>query len=286
MPDWKGRLWAMLQGAGAVAVLDPPTGAVHSVQLEGQITNSFAVNGASAYVVTTERLYRLTAGPSGRPRIVWSAAYENIGQTKPGQKSAGSGTSPTLIDNGRYVVINDNADQMHVVVYRTTARLPKGTSRQVCAVPVFPAGRGASENSLVGWNRSMLIQNTYGYVLEKGTWNSAPTQPGLARVDVNADGTGCRKAWENRFVRVPSVLGKLSVPAGQFYTMTREDDTSGLAHYYWTTFDVATGRIASIRHGAVGQSTVNHLGQGPSVWFDSHFCRRKDRSTQFAKGGS
>lgn len=244
MPDWQGRLWAMIQGAGAVAVLDPTTDAVRSVQLKGQITNSFAVSQTSAYVVTTKKMYRLDAGKSGTPRVTWSATYKNMGTTKPGQKSAGSGTSPTLLAGGRYVAINDNAKQMHVVVYRTASDLPTGTARQVCSVPVFGKGTSASENSLVAWKRSMIIQNTYGYTLEPGTWNSPPTSPGLARVDVKKDGSGCKKAWQNDSLMVPSVLGKLSTRAGQFYTMTRQDDANGLPTYYWTTVDVGSGKVA------------------------------------------
>ena len=113
----------------------------------------------------------------------------------------------------------------------------------------------------------MLIQNTYGYMPDKGTWNSLPTEPGLARVDVKADGSGCRKAWENRFLRVPSVLGKLSVPAGQFFTMTREDDAAGLPHYYWTSVDVRTGRLAWRSLAGTGSqwdSYVPALAIGPS----------------------
>ncbi len=266
MPDWKGRLWAMLQGAGAVAVLDPKSEKVHAVQLKGQITNSFAVNDTSAYVVTTKRMYRLDAGKSGKPRITWSRTYKNTGETKPGQKSAGSGTSPTLLAGGRFVAINDNAKQMHVVVYRTAADLPKNTSRKVCSVAVFDKGKGASENSLVAWKRSTIIQNTYGYELEKGTWNSPPTAPGLARIDVKRGGTKCRKVWQNDSVLVPSVLGKLSTPAGQFYTMTRQDDSNGLPTYFWTTFDADTGEVAWRQMAGTGSqwdSYVPALAIGP-----------------------
>lgn len=266
LPDWNGRLWAMVQ-SGQVAVLDPRTGAVSSIVLDGQITNSFAVKRNSAFIVTTKRMYRLDLDRAGRPRVTWSAGYENTGQLKPGQKSAGSGTSPTLIDGGKYVAINDNAEQMHVVVYRTAARLPKGTARQVCSTPVFGKGTSASENSIAGWNRAMIIQNTYGYALEPGTWNSPLTAPGLARVDVNADGSGCRNIWQNTDVHVPSVLGKLSTPAGQFFTMTREDDANGLPSYFWTAVDARSGKVAWRALAGTGSrwdAYVPALAIGPS----------------------
>ena len=46
------------------------------------------------------------------------AAIANSGIVKPSQVDAGSGTTPTIMDNG-YVAITDNADPMNVVVYRT-----------------------------------------------------------------------------------------------------------------------------------------------------------------------
>lgn len=244
MPDWQGRLWFMVQQAGVVGVFDPKTRRTRTVDLAGSISNSFAIDHTTAYVVTTARMYRLDAGVDGRPRITWSQPYANVGYTKKGQKSAGSGTSPTILGNGAFVAINDNADQMHVVAYRTAAKLGAGERRTVCTVPVFPRGKGASENSLIAWNRSMVIQNTYGYVVDPATLRSTPAEPGLARIDIDADASGCRVVWSNSAVRVPSVLGKVSLPAGMLYTMTRVDDpVTAVPAYYWAAIDMRTGDV-------------------------------------------
>ena len=71
----------------------------------------------AVYIVTTRALYRFEAAADGTPRTVWREAYRNTGTLKPGQASAGSGTTPTVMSGGR-IAITDNADPMNVVVYR------------------------------------------------------------------------------------------------------------------------------------------------------------------------
>ena len=52
-----------------------------------------------------------------QPEVVWQREYDNGSQKKPGQLSAGSGTTPTVLPSG-LVAITDNADpQMHVQFY-------------------------------------------------------------------------------------------------------------------------------------------------------------------------
>ena len=107
-------------------------------------------------------MYRLKANKSGKPKIVWQAKYPNSGIVKPSQVDAGSGTTPTNLTGG-YVAITDNADPMNVVVYRTEKKLGKGEQRAVCKVPVFKQGASATENSLMGTKRSLIVENNYGY---------------------------------------------------------------------------------------------------------------------------
>ena len=44
--------------------------------------------------------------------MTWREKYANTGETKPGQTSPGSGTTPTLM-NDDWVAITDNADPMN-----------------------------------------------------------------------------------------------------------------------------------------------------------------------------
>ncbi len=249
MPDWQGRLWFATRHSGLVGVFDPVTETVlgtlrlgEEISNPEEISNSFAITEDSAYVVTTKAMYRLTAGPDGTPRVVWRSEYQNIGITKPGQLSAGSGTSPTILGGGKYVAINDNADRMHIVVYRTGELGPK-EERVVCEVPVFKPGAGATEDSLIGLDRSLIVANQYGVNIDPQTWKSKPTEPGIARVDIDPNGKGCSLVWTNYQVAAPQVSPKMSTKTGLMYFYNRRDDQSGLDVYYWTAVDFRTGAI-------------------------------------------
>ena len=130
---------------------------MRSRPLGEKIANSFAVEDTGAvYIVTDAALYRLEAGAGGVPAPVWREPYENSGVQKPGQASAGSGTTPTLMGDG-LVAITDNADPMNVLVYR------RGTARAICRQPVFEKGASATDQSLIGTGRSLVVENNYGY---------------------------------------------------------------------------------------------------------------------------
>jgi hypothetical protein len=119
LPVWQGRIWFVVKNHGIVGVLDPKTGSIETLALEGSITNTFAIDRDAVYVATTQKMYRIGRGPDGVPQVVWEEGYRNIGNKKPGQLSAGTGTTPTMLGDGKYVAIADNAKQLHVVVYRT-----------------------------------------------------------------------------------------------------------------------------------------------------------------------
>ena len=182
MVDWQGRIWFVVRAAARVGVLDTATGSIKTLALEGSITNSFAMDRDAAYIATTEKIYRIEAGPDGAPRKVWEAGYQNIGTRKPGQLSAGTGTTPTILGNGKYVAIADNAEQLHVVVYRTEEKLLPHEQRIVCEVPVFESGAGADENSLIGSGLSLIAYNAYGNdfdIMVPG--KTMKNEPGMAR---------------------------------------------------------------------------------------------------------
>lgn len=254
VPDWAGRIWFTGRESGIVGVLDPATKAVKTVRLgenEG-IFNSFAVNRTAAYIVTDRALYRVQAGADGVPRIVWSATYENIGTTKPGQISDGSGTTPTVLGNGKYVAIVDNANQAHVMVYRTDVRLGAHQKRVVCEVPVFPPGQGAVEDSLTGLRRSIIAVNNYGYTIDFQTLASTRSLPGVARVDIDANGKGCRLVWSNDTVTSPNAGQVVSTKTGLVYLYTRKYDAAGLDVWYWTAVDFRTGATVWERQVGTG----------------------------------
>ena len=273
MPDWQGRLWFVVRHSGLVGVLNPDTGAVGSLKLckdpteptaceSEEIANSFpfikvAANVSDAFVVTTKAMYRLRAGSDGVPHILWRSEYKNFGGQKPGQLSAGSGTSPTLLDGGKYVAITDNDDQMQIVVYRTAVDLGPKEERVVCEVPVFEPGAGATEDSLIGLGRSMIVANQYVYTDGK-------TAPGIARVDIDAKGKGCRLVWANDEIAAPQVGPKMSTETGLAYFYTKRYDVTGLDVYYWTAVDFRTGKIVWEQQIGTGSQFDTYV-PGPAI---------------------
>ena len=255
LPDFSGRIWFVSVG-GVVGYVDPATGALHSLRLVGEgITNSFSVDEeGGVYIVSDAALYRFEVGAGGEPVAVWREAYADSGVRKPGQSDAGSGTTPTLMGKA-YVSITDNADPMNVVVYRR-ARHVTG-SRLVCTQPVFARGAGATDNSLIGTDRSMVVENNYGYSGPGATTQGGVTAPGIERVDMDADGSGCHTLWKSG-VRAPSVVPKLSLANGLVYTYTKEPRDDDTDAWYLTALDFRTGRTVYRRLAGTGLGFNNN----------------------------
>jgi len=267
LPDFSGLIWFVSKKNGKVGTLDPNTGAIHVKVTGEEIENSFAVDESGVYIVSDKRMYRFEAKHDGAPRIVWQAGYPNSGIVKPGQVDAGSGTTPTIMTGG-YVAITDNADPMDVVVYRTKKGWQHNEKhRIVCEVPVFHKGASATENSLIGSGNALIVENNFGYQDPFGPNGGAVTEPGFARVDVNPDGSGCTKVWENHDARAPTVVPKLSARTGLIYTYTRPPDPSGSQGYYWTAIDFRSGQTVWNRFAGAGLLFNNNyagLALGPN----------------------
>jgi hypothetical protein len=265
LPDFTGRIWFVSKKNGAVGTLDPDTGKIAVIRLGEEIENSFAVARNGVYIVSDKSMYRFTAGPDGKPRVVWKSTYPNSGIVKPSQVDAGSGTTPTIMKGG-YVAITDNADPMDVVVYRNAAKLGQGEHRVVCTEPVFEHGASATENSLLTAGRSLIVENNYGYQNPLGLTAGRLTEPGFARVDIDRDGSGCHTVWTNRDARAPTVVPKLSTATGLIYTYTRDADPNGSESYYWTAIDFRSGKTVWQQYAGSGISYNNNyagLALGP-----------------------
>ncbi len=254
LPDYAGRLWFVSQ-TGVAGIVDRASGAVTALPLRERIENSFAVgDDGGVYVVTEKAMYRLDAGASGFPVVTWRELYENSGIAKPGQVGAGSGTTPTLIGRD-LVAITDNADPMNVVVYR---RAPStDSSRTVCVQPVFEKGASATDNSLIAAGRSIVVENNYGYTGPTSTQEGKTTTPGLERVDLDADGTGCRSVWRSQEI-APTVVPKLSAANGIVYTYTKDARDDGQDAWYLTALDFRTGETLYKRLGGEGLGHNNN----------------------------
>ena len=202
--------------------------------------------------------------------MTWRERYANTGEQKPGQVSAGSGTTPTVMGR-RWVTITDNSDPMRVVVYRRGAGV-RG-EREVCSVPVFSRGASATDNSLIAAGRRIVVTNNYGYTGPAAVEGGGVTTPGIERVDVDRDGRGCHRVWANDKHRSPSSVPKLSLANGLVYTVlkdpVRQDETEDA--WYLGAFDMRTGKLVyRVRYGTGLGFNVNYapvtLGRGGTAY--------------------
>jgi hypothetical protein len=242
MPDWQGQYWFVTR-QGLVGVLHPQTGRIHTLQLPGEeIQNSFSVAQDGVYIVSDRALYRVAQDAAGQPVWTWREVYANDRQPKPGVIGLGSGTTPTLLGSD-FVAITDNASpQIRVTVYR---RQPDWAGqRMVCQVPVFTPGRSVTDNGMIGYGRSLIVTNNYGY--------DSPTRPvwtegGVTRIDINPQGDGCSVVWHSPEA-AQSVVPKMSSQTGLVYLYTREPvpgfapSNSAASAWYLTALDYRSGQ--------------------------------------------
>jgi hypothetical protein len=252
LPDWSGRLWFVSKG-GVVGTIDPVSGAMSSMKLDGEgVFNSFAVGeDGGVYIITDLALYRYDADANGAPKITWRVPYDRGTRLKPGMLSQGSGTSPTLFGDG-LLATADNADpKMNVEVYR------RATGELVCRVGVFADGLGATENSIIAVGNSLVVENNYGYTGVTDVANGKSTEPGVARVDVNAKKRTCKNVWTSS-ERSPTTVPKASIANGLVYLYTKPPRADGVDAWYLTAIDFHTGATRFSRLTGTGYLYNNH----------------------------
>ena len=221
MPDWQGRYW-FVGRHGTVGYVDAER-RVRSLALEGEeIENSFSVSADGVYVVSDHALYRFDEGMDG------------------------------------YVAITDNAEpRMHVLVFRRGRGV---SARRVCQTPVFRAGRSATENTLIGYDRSLIVENNADYDIFFTMRHGRTSAPGLARVDLRPDDSGCDVVWESE-VTSQTAVPKLSTATGLIYVYAKRPYiTDGSDAYYLTGIDFRTG------------ITAFSVLTGTGVRFDNHWA--------------
>jgi hypothetical protein len=234
LPDWSGRIW-LATITGLVAVIDPATGEVKTHDLGEVVQNSFAVGDkGGVYIVSEVAMYRFKADASGAPTVRWRKVYENTGEQKPGQVSAGSGTTPTL-HGDNWVSITDNADPINVVAYKRT------NGKEICRQPVFEEGTSSTDNSLIAAGNSIIVENNYGYTGPTAVMNGQRTSPGVERVDIDADGVGCHKVWHSDETS-SSVVPKLSLANGLVYVYTQDPEGDADDPWFLTALDFRSGK--------------------------------------------
>lgn len=274
LPDWSNRIWFVTQ-EGTVGFVGRGGGAVRTRALPGEaIVNSFAIDeSGGVFVVSDHALYRFDVLRE-RPVVTWRRTYDRGSRVKPSQVSQGSGTTPTLIGrsslrSGGWIAITDNADpRMNVLVFERGKQGPG--RRPVCEQPVFPAGEGADENSLISVPGGLIAENNYGYRLSQSPSRQPTTTPGLVKVAVDYRSGGCRVAWSNETARIPSSVSKASLPSGLIYGYTHPA-ADELAYalplplgelapdaWYLSAFSIRTGEEVWSRYVGSGFLFNNH----------------------------
>ncbi len=256
MPDWQGNYWFITR-TGLVGVADRDGSRVEVMALEGEgIDNALAVSAQGVFVASNHAMYRFNRGADGRPQVDWRAVYDRGSAPKPGTMGHGTGTTPTLLGDD-FVAITDNADgRINVVVYRQQPTA--GDSPLFCQVPVFKPDLGTSENSLVAFGDSFIVENNFGY---QGPYENFDAEPGLARVDIDRDAGSCALAWENLEISGPSSVPKASLANGLMYIYSRDDSNPADMHaWYLTAVDLRTGELAFKVLTGVGRKYNNHYG--------------------------
>ena len=122
---------------------------------------------------------------------------------------------------------------------------------------MFQQGAGATDNSLIGAGRSLIVENNYGYSGPTATTQGATTTPGLQRVDITDSGDRCKTVWRSSEI-APSVVPKLSLATGLVYTYTKPADPSGNDAWYFTAIDFRRGTTVYKRLAGTGLGFNNH----------------------------
>ena len=278
LPDAHGLLWFTTSGGadlstepGMVGTANPDpassghcTVKLHTLPAGEAIAKSFAVDPdpsrGGVFIVSDHQLYRFDAAADGTPMVTWQEVYDRGVRVKPGQITQGSGTTPTLMGKD-FVTIADNADpRMHVLVYRRAAQTNK--PRLVCAEPVFQPFRSATFNSLIATNRSISVENNYGFRDPLSTFFGGTTEPGITRIDLDGDRDSCETIWTNDQESVPNVVSQASLVTGLEYTYSKDPSPADAPHtdpWYFTAVDFQSGK------------TVYKVLAGTGILYNSYY---------------
>ena len=153
--------------------------------------------------------------------------------------------------------ITDNADKrVNVVVY------DRLTGETIVTQPVFDEGYSVSENSLIAHGRSFIVENNYTETGSGFLERNPTSYPGVTRIDMNEDCTGCEVVWESREASC-TVVPKLSTKSGLVYLYTREqneDIPDSAVAWYFTAIDFETGETVYKVFTGTGRNWNNSYG--------------------------
>lgn len=242
MPDYKGFIWWVTR-QGRLGTLDvsksDPNKAVKMMRLQGEeIQNGFSVSQDGIYLVSDHALYAMTTDANGEPKVVWRESYDRGSKRKVGSINQGSGSTPTILGD-RYITITDNADdKINLLVFlRQKNHIGE---RLICQVPLFTSEHSATDNSMIGINRSIIVENNAGYSHARAQTDWTNVGGGIVRVDIREDSSGCDVIWQSK-EHSPSVVAKMSAGNGLAYFYGFETQTNGNNAWFVKALDFRTG---------------------------------------------
>lgn len=211
-----------------------------------EIQNSFSVGKDGVYVVSNIALYKLRFNEETKDIELdpkWAdnykngdLIYDNNMENKPGHLNAGSGTTPTLMDD-RFVAICDNDEgKINLNIFR------QDNGELVSKLPLFGDDGSAVENSAVAYDNTYIVANTYGY---DDPFKVNATPGGIMRFDLNED-TGKFEPVEgwpaSGIYDCKTATPKLSTRTGMLYVYNRdEENKKGHRDWQVTGIDFKTG---------------------------------------------
>lgn len=214
--------------------------------LHEEIQNSFSVGKNGVYIVSNMALYKLRFNNQTKEIELdpkWEKAfgkgdlvYTNDLVKRPGHLNAGSGTTPTLMDD-RFVAICDNAEgKINLCVFS------QETGELVSKNPLFTEQGSAVENSAVAYEDSFIVANTYGYT---DPFEVNPTPGGIMRFDLDKNEGEFKEAkdWPaGDLYDCKTATPKLSTKSGMLYVYNRsEEEVDGHKDWQITGIDFRTG---------------------------------------------
>jgi len=272
LPDAQGNIWWATR-LGRFGTLNPETGEriasrfwaeskpgaadVTDKQVE-EIQNSFSSDKDAVYIATDHALYALRVDATGKDiETLWKEEYDRGSEVKVGAINQGTGTTPTLLGDD-YITLSDNADGLiNLVVYRRGLEVEG--EREICKLPLFDERGSATDNSMIGWGRSIIIENNAGYnnALQMQPEDFSNTPGGAMRIDIREDESGCDVIWRSK-ERSLSVVPKMSAANGIVYLYGPDILEDGNNAWYLKGLDFETGETVFKINTGVGQFYDNN----------------------------
>jgi len=244
----------VVSSTGRVLALSRELTLLSEIQLDGEVSNSIAVDEqGGVYVVTSEAMHRvqwtgdaLSVDPASG---AWEAAYANgDGEPVPGRLGLGSGSTPSLMTVGgdRLVVITDAQPLMHLVLFwRDDVPAgwvpPEGSDVRVAGLqPVTfgdpSAATSVSEQSvLVLGDGAVVVNNDYGDLTGITPVLAGIAPPGIERFSWDPESDVLSSTWFVGDLSCPNGIPSASAATGLMHCVSKRGDTWTLEAIDWRT---------------------------------------------------